>query len=277
MSLNEHPEIIESFEKLGLSPNEAKVYMALLENHPNTGYQLSKISGILRPVVYEMLGRLVEKGGARIVKSNPDTYIPVEIEEFLKNIESDFTDAKKNISLTLNASTVTDKTDFFWNIQGRKNIINAIQTMIESAQAAIYLSINSQEYFDELKNCLIKKMEQNVHIDIFSHYGLDTHGLTLYSYNLDTKTALDSFPVEHITLVYDDYQAIIANVSDNKTGKAAQSTNNILIENVRQGILNKIYLIRLWKLLGTDKIKIMMTHEDRKSLELVERLTRQPH
>ncbi len=275
--MNEHPEIIESFEKLGLSPNEAKVYMALLENHPNTGYQLSKISGILRPVVYEMLGRLVEKGGARIVKSNPDTYIPVEIEEFLKNIESDFTDAKKNISLTLNASTVTDKTDFFWNIQGRKNIINAIQTMIESAQAAIYLSINSQEYFDELKNCLIKKMEQNVHIDIFSHYGLDTHGLTLYSYNLDTKTALDSFPVEHITLVYDDYQAIIANVSDNKTGKAAQSTNNILIENVRQGILNKIYLIRLWKLLGTDKIKIMMTHEDRKSLELVERLTRQPH
>ncbi len=133
MAISERPDLIESFGKLGLSPNEARVYLALLEKHPITGYQLSKSSGILRPVVYEMLNRLVEKGGARIIKSNPDTYIPVEIDEFLKNIESEFDESRKFISKVLKESVVVDNTDFFWNIVGRKNILNSIFSMIERA------------------------------------------------------------------------------------------------------------------------------------------------
>ncbi len=274
MSLIEHPEIIESFEKLGLSPNEARVYLALIENYPITGYQLSKISGILRPVVYEMLGRLVEKGGAKIVKSNPDSYAPVEISAFLKNIESDFTDAKKNISQSLQDNLVHDQTDFFWNLIGKKNILNAVESMINETMSELYIRINSQELLNEILPSLLKKSEENVHIDIFSHYSLDTQGITLYSYGLDPRTPLDYLSPSFLSLVSDDNHALMSNIDDNKSAKSVQSKNNILINTIKQGILKEIYIIRLWKLLGTDKIKIMMTNEDRKMLETVERLTR---
>lgn len=277
MSLTDHPEIIESFEKLGLSPNEARVYLALMENHPITGYQLSKISGILRPVVYEMLGRLVEKGGATIVKSNPDTYSPVEIKVFLKNIESDFTEAKKNISVSLEKALVNDQSDFFWNLQGRKNIINAAEAMIQSARESIYMRIQDQVLLEELLPALQSRQTEGIHIDLFSYYQLDTQGITLYSYNLDSTNPLDSLPASFFSLVTDTDLALMANFTDTKTAKCVQSRNPVMIQTVRQGILKDIYLIRLWKLMGTEKIKILMTNEDRHLLETIDRLTRTGH
>lgn len=42
----------------GLTEYEARVYLALCGSAPTTGYQISKISGVPRSMVYEALGRL---------------------------------------------------------------------------------------------------------------------------------------------------------------------------------------------------------------------------
>lgn len=246
MGITERPEIIESFEKLGLSTNEAKVYLALLENHPITGYQLSKNSGILRPVVYEMLNRLVEKGGARIIKSNPDTYIPVDIDEFLKNIEIDYTDAKKNIFKTLKDFLIIDNTDYFWNIIGRKNIINSLLMMIERAKSEIYININSQDFLDNIIKKLEEKLKESVEINIFSYYLLEAKGITLYSYKLDQLFKADEFSQDFILICVDGLESIIVNMSDEKTAKAVYSKNQAMVKNIRVNIINNIYLYRIW-------------------------------
>lgn len=271
MGISERPDILRSFENLGLSVNEAKVYLALLENHPITGYQLSKNSGILRPVVYEMLNRLVEKGGARIIKSNPDTYIPVEIEEFLKNIEIDFTEAKKNITLTLKEFLVVDNTDYFWNIIGRKNIVNSILMMLEKARKEVFISVQKQEYLDDLIKKLDEKLHENVQIDIFSHYQMDTRGITLYSYKLDDLFKSEDIPRDFVLVCADGAEGILVNMSDDKTAKATFSRNGALVRTIRQDILHQIYIYRIWTFLGTDRLKGLITNEDRKLLENIDR------
>jgi HTH-type transcriptional regulator, sugar sensing transcriptional regulator len=270
LGISEHPSIVESFEKLGLSSNEARVYLALLENHPITGYQLSKNSGILRPVVYEMLNRLVEKGGARIIKSNPDTYIPVEIDEFLKNIEIDFSDAKKNINKALKEFLVVDNTDFFWNIIGKKNIINSMLMMIERAGKEIMIRVNSQDYLDDLSKKLEEKLKQGVQIDIFSHYELETKGMTLYSYKLGPAFKAEDIPKDLVLMSVDGLEGIIVYMSDEKTAKAAFSKNISLVYSVRQNILHNIYMYRIWTYLGTDRLKALINNDDRKLLERIE-------
>ncbi len=271
MALNEHPELVESFEKLGLSPNEAKVYLALLENHPITGYQLSKISGILRPVVYEMLNRLVEKGGARIVKSNPDTYVPVEIKEFLSNIESNFTEAKQNIAGTLKKFMVIDDSDFFWNILGKKNILNSIIEMTDRAENSILASFCEEENFRPVASALETRAKEGIDINLFSHYAINTGGLTIYSYNLDKTFVNESIPRNMIYFVTDNTESIIANISDDKSAKAVYSKNQATISIVNRYILHNIYLIRLWKLHGTDKLKLVMNNQDKKLIEIIDK------
>ena len=274
MSLTENSNLIHSFENLGLSPNEAKVYLALIENHPITGYQLAKVSGILRPIVYEMLGRLVEKGGARIVKSTPDTYAPVEINEFLKNIESDFSEARKYISGSLDVALEPDHSDFFWNLIGQKTIVNAIDSLIQKCTSKLLLSIHSETQLDFILPSLQKAQnEKQISIDIFSYYQLDSQGITTYSYNLDSTTPVKQLPLNTLYIVSDEKEALIANMTDVKTAKAVHSRNSALIKLVKRDILQQIYFIRLWKLLGTDKLKMLLNNEDRKILEMIDRMT----
>jgi sugar-specific transcriptional regulator TrmB len=271
LGIGEQPDIIDSFEKLGLSPNEAKVYLALLENHPITGYQLSKTSGILRPVVYEMLNRLVEKGGARIIKSNPDTYIPVEIDEFLKNIESDFTEAKRNITKTLRDFLIQDNTDYFWNIIGRKNIINSAIKMISNAKKDIYMSVQTQENLDYFIEALEERFEKGIHIDMFSYYRLETRGVTLYSFKLDPTVNMEEVPKDHVTLCIDGLESTLMNMNDEKNAKSVYSKNESLVSQVRNGVIHSIYQYRLWTYLGTDKLKALIFDEDRKLLERIDK------
>lgn len=47
---------------LGFTEYEAHVYLALLQHHTASGYQLSKASGVPRSMVYEALGRLAQRG-----------------------------------------------------------------------------------------------------------------------------------------------------------------------------------------------------------------------
>ncbi len=271
MALSEDPDLIKNFENLGLSPNEAKVYLALLENHPITGYQLSKISGILRPVVYEMLNRLVEKGGARIVKSNPDTYSPVEITEFLKNIEMDFSEARKNISDKLESSLSIEDSDFFWNTIGRKNIVTRFLQLIATAKEEIYLLVNRQDLFDMISEALEQAYRAGVRVDVFSHLELKTGNLTLYSYNLPYDYDSERVPKRVVQVVIDQGEAIVANFTDDKTAKAVHSRNPGLVRLVKNGIVDQIYLYRLWRLVGTEKLKLLVTNEDKKLFEEIER------
>lgn len=217
-----------------------------------------------------MLNRLVEKGGARIIKSNPDTYIPVEIDEFLKNIEIDFTDAKKNIVKTLKDFLVVDNTDYFWNIIGKKNIINSILMMLEKAQKEVFIYVQKQEILDELIKKLDEKLKNHIQIDIFSYYQLDTRGITLYSYKLDDKFKMDSNLRDFLLVCADGQEGIVVNFSDEKTAKAAFSKNEVLVKTIRQNILHNIYIYRIWTFMGTDKLKQLVNNEDRKLLESID-------
>ena len=51
-------DLHEELAAIGFTEYEAKVYLALLEENPSTGYQLSKLSGVPRSMVYDALRRL---------------------------------------------------------------------------------------------------------------------------------------------------------------------------------------------------------------------------
>src|SRR5271166_5172326 len=55
-------DTVSSLIAVGFTEYEAKVYVELLRENPTTGYQLSKSAGIPRSMVYEVLGRLSNRG-----------------------------------------------------------------------------------------------------------------------------------------------------------------------------------------------------------------------
>lgn len=94
-----YPSLIDA----GLSLNEAKVYLALLNLSFASVTQVSRKSGVYRSNCYDALGKLIEKGLiSTIVKSNKKYYVSADPENLYKLIEEkkyildkDFPELKK--------------------------------------------------------------------------------------------------------------------------------------------------------------------------------------
>ena len=52
----------EKLEKLGLSPNESKIYFALLDIGSSTADKISQKAGIHRRTIYDNIEKLLNKG-----------------------------------------------------------------------------------------------------------------------------------------------------------------------------------------------------------------------
>lgn len=258
---------IDRFEELGLSRNEASVYLALLQNHPVTGYKLAKDSGILRPVVYEMLTRLVEKGGVRIVKSSPEQYSPVSPESFLSTLEKRFTDARSYLSDELSLHTQIDQeNDDFWNLYGKDTILANSQEILQKAKQSILFYCNNEQYTFHFKDIFSKKVASGIKVIGYSYRNLNLPSCDLYTCNIDQEFKDSDIPDERLLIAVDNKYSIMA---DMDSAKACQSMRPSQVETIRDFIKMKITLTRLEKIMGLEKLSLHLFEEDKLLLQKI--------
>lgn len=252
---------LDRFEELGLSRNESSVYLALLNNHPVTGYKLAKDSGILRPVVYETLTRLVEKGGVKIVKDNPEQYSPISPGIFLMSLEKRFTDAKKELIKELITYQEQDnENDDFWNISNRDTIISYIQSIANKAKKDILFYINNPTYAFLLKDIFSKKVLSGIQVIGFSYRDIQLPGTDLYSFKVDENISDPCIKDEKILIVVDGKNSIMA---DMDVGKAVQSMRSAQVFTIQEYIKMKIILYRISHIMDPSKLSLYLFEEDK--------------
>lgn len=258
MSLKNMSKYLDQFEELGLSRNEASVYLALLENYPVTGYKLAKDSGILRPIVYEMLNRLVEKGGVKISKGSPEQYSPIGPDIFLKALATRFTQAQSLLLENLSDLNPSRDSDQFWNISSTDSIITSLINMISKAQESILLYLNDQKIADSLQEILSKKVSSNLHVICFSYKDISLPRVELYSYK---NTSLPSeFAKDDIVLLVDKKKSIFANLA---TQKACLSSHPTQLFVLSEFIKMKIVLYRISQTIPKTQLSLYLFNEDK--------------
>ncbi|MCK5453124.1 MAG: TrmB family transcriptional regulator, partial [Calditrichia bacterium] len=72
---------------LGFTQYEAKAYVSLINHYPATRYELSKSSGVPRSAIYDVISRLESYGAVSVISQNPEKYVPLPPEQFLKILE----------------------------------------------------------------------------------------------------------------------------------------------------------------------------------------------
>jgi DNA-binding MarR family transcriptional regulator len=79
----------EFLEKLGFSSNEAKVYGTLIKHKVLNGYEIAKLSGVARSLVYEVINRLIAKGAVIRIDGEPNFYKPIEYQDLIRSIKEE--------------------------------------------------------------------------------------------------------------------------------------------------------------------------------------------
>jgi len=123
--------------EIGMTLNEAKVYLALLEIGSSTVVEISKKCKIHRPNVYDSLQKLIEKGIVSLIAKENTTYYqasnPAMLEMFLK---------EKEIKL----QTILPNLNELFNMAKRKSFAN----VFEGINAVSKILYNLLEYKKEI-------------------------------------------------------------------------------------------------------------------------------
>jgi len=119
------------------SKYESSCYLALVANHPANGSQLSKLSGISRSRIYDVLRSLMRK--KLVFEIEKGLYVPLQFEEMKKRLRSQF-----ESNLTILEEQLKDRLnesgyEYILTLKGRDHVLTKAIDMIESATQELYV------------------------------------------------------------------------------------------------------------------------------------------
>ncbi len=150
-----------NLKKLGFSQYEAACYMALVTTHPVNGSQLSKISGIARSRIYDVIRNLIAKG--YVIEVNSGQYAPLPSDELIRRLKRSFNTDIDVFEDQISKASQKEDFEYVWSITGYSNVMEKAIQMIENARDEIYVRL-FPEANEHLEHYLIAADGRGVNI-----------------------------------------------------------------------------------------------------------------
>lgn len=133
---------MSTFEKLrdlGFSQYEISCYLALIANHPVNGSQLSKISGVSRSRIYDVLRNMTRKG--LVLEIDSGLFVPLPPDELMRRVKDQFESNFHTLKTQLEEAFQEPSYEYIWIIRGYEAVMKKAMEMISSSQQELYVRL----------------------------------------------------------------------------------------------------------------------------------------
>lgn len=254
-------DLLDQLAALGMTEYEAKVYMALLGENPATGYQVSKISGVPRSMVYEALGRLEARGAVlKSVEEKATQYRPVSPALLLDRYEREARERAGRLRAALLPLYTQEETGRLWNFSGRREALAYAVELIDSATYELMLVLTDADVV-ALYESLARAHARGVALGVILT-GDAPFELGQVVRHPKRETELHRMR-ETVIIVADEREFLIA--SGHLMTAATVTTNSNMVLIARQFIWMELFAQRIFARLGDDLLE-RLAPEDRQVL-----------
>lgn len=220
--------IIGTMKLLGFTATDAKAYIALLKEHPASGYELAARSGVPRSAIYNVLRHLQSLGLVNAVQEKPARYVPLSPDRLTELLETRFSQNLDELKGGLDRLVGPAKQAATWTVQGYPAMLEQAQTLIAGSEHDVYLSVWSREAL-KLVGPLKKARDRGVEVVLFSFTEIpDSYGRVL-SYGLDEQD-LESYWAHKIIVVSDHRRALLGGAEQSDQNRAVITEEPALVE-----------------------------------------------
>jgi len=264
-------QCIEHLQELGLSLNEARVYLSLLQFNPVTGYELSKKTGIRRSLVYDVLNRLISRGAVYRISDEPARFMPVPYDKFLDTVKRDFDNSINIIRDELSSASFPTYMEYIYHIKGARNVSEEMVKIIDETERELLLEIwMTQVGF--LRQPLARAEKRGVRIYTMLFSDTEVEGLgghTFYHDYLPLEVVETRLKGHHTIVVQDNREALIGKVMGEETSWAVTTRDPALVMVAREFIIHDIMIDLLIREFGQDQlVKVWLSNPDIHSIVL---------
>jgi sugar-specific transcriptional regulator TrmB len=248
--------------QIGFTEYEAKAYLALLKEHPVSGYQVSKNSGVPRSMVYEVLSRLHARGAVlETIEDRATYYRPLAPEVLLAQYEEQLTSLLKDLKPGLTHLYQATQDDRIWSITGESTIITYSQQMLDKAETEVYLVINdtvAETFTPWLDHLASRKVALKI-----LQTGIMRIPVGEVSYHPPLESELQGL-TDLLMVIVDNREVLISSAGDEIRATITANPNTILI--ARQFIWMEFFTQRIYSQIGPDLLE-RLSPEDRDIFE----------
>ena len=205
-------EILHSLRQLGFTDHESRVYLAICECHPATGYEISKAAQLPRSNAYDVLKSLESKGAVQPISEDPVRYIPRDPEEYLLGVVDNTRKICDELSTVLKKKSDSNDQMYIWMLVGKKKIQNKISEMIAGAKRHVWIKAFEgavDSYLEDLKAAAGRGVE-----------------VILILYN-DATEKIERYP-EFIVIPHENTGIKVTSMSNTKISMSVDSTDMLV-------------------------------------------------
>ena len=247
--------------RIGFSEYEAKAYMALLQKSPATGYQLSKLSGVPRSMIYEVLGKLTSRGAAMSMRGEGTTkYAPVPADELLDSARREHDELITSLRDDLAGLPAESDLEYVWNIEGHSNVMAKAKEMIAQAKRCVYLALVSVT-FPALRPVLEEAVGRGVRVVLYTTGELELPGARVAVAQASEQT-LGQARGLGLMLVIDGQEVLIGEWLTATQARGCWTSSPLLVFIAEHHLRTDLYLPRILALLGDQALELIQD-EDR--------------
>ena len=220
-------DLLAKLVAVGFTEYEAKVYLALLQEYPTTGYQISKKAGVPRSMVYEALGRLHARGAVlETVEERATLYRPLPPEVLLDHHELEHRRLINELRDGLPKLYASQEEDRVWTVSGRASVLSYAAQMMRQAQGEVYLVLSDPDLealYEDIRGA--------------SERGLDVSTVLTGEAELDVGRVVRHPPLESelqeltdtLVVIVDGREALITSGDLETTATITRNRNLVLI------------------------------------------------
>ncbi|WKA56796.1 TrmB family transcriptional regulator [Planococcus shixiaomingii] len=246
--------LLNELQKFGFSKYECQVYVGFLKNSPITGYEVSKRTGVPRSMIYQVLGKLLDKGAIFTIPSDPVKYIPLPAKDLIDRLRKEYEQSFDYLEKELTSLDSEQEADIIWRVKSDELVLKEIIELIERAQEELWISVWEPQV-SIIKEFVDKRVEAGVKAFSVLFGAPETEiGLT-YHHNYMALEIAKERTDGHLTIVArDNEEVIIANFSPNTVAWAVKTKDPALVLVATEYIRHDIMYGEIAKAFGSEKV-----------------------
>lgn len=250
-------KVINLLKNFDFTESEAKAYLALMQNGFCSGYEVSKLSGVPRSKIYNILENLYKKGYITSAQEGKLLLYNAEpIDQVIRLIKNATEDKLDLLALqTLNFGVSRDN-ERIWNLDGYEVILNKCIDLIEGANREILIEIWADDLTPRLEDIIIEKQKTlgRILVILYDSKNLyETKIKSYYKHGFERSKLKDA---EHrwITLTIDSNVMLHATIKNENVAECIFTKNSGLVFFAHEYIIHDAYCLKLIDALG-DRVK----------------------
>lgn len=243
-------DLASTLVHLGFSQYEARCYVGLMAAEPQTGYRVSKATGVPQPKVYETLRRLVSRGIVHEIAGDPTLFSAIPTAALFEKLESSFEqrlgDARES-ARTMSTADQPRDIEYVERFDTRESVLRAAAACLAAASRRVYLSANAEE-LTALKPDIEAALERDVDLVVlaFGRTRVTLGSARVFRHASTDGSVYRHHQARHVALVADSRETVNAVAADGSTWRGIRTESEPVIAAVKGFIRHDIDLQRVF-------------------------------